>query len=121
MTDVTLRDQLIQSISDLSKDVNGFRDRRNYSILTDSELIQLRDSYSDLLVTEIARENAMYLESQRRWEKWIAELIECGAGTRRNAIRWDMSAQECSGDVAHYCYTVGLAYELEDQIREDLR
>jgi len=71
------RDDMISYISDASKDLYGFRMRYNFSAMTDQELIDLADSYSDDLQAEFAREDA---EIQR-----IADSVGVDAATVR---RW---------------------------------
>lgn len=77
------RDDMISYISDMSKDLYGFRMRHKFSAMTDQELVEMADSYSRDLQAEFDREEA---EIQR-----LANSVGVDAATIR---RWQSEEQE---------------------------
>ena len=58
----------------------------------------------------IAEDNAAYADAALRFESRVESTIALGAGTRENAIRWMMDADNVNGDIQYFCYLNGLRY-----------
>lgn len=60
-----------------------------------------------------------FLVNQRHWERRIQRLQDI-AGSRKQAVRWDMDALGCDGEVSAYCYKVGISVENHDRIESEI-
>ena len=74
---------------------------------------------------EREEEVRLALAAQKRWELHLEKLISLGAGSRANAIRWDMDAENAHNggvpDVGFYCYLSDLDYTLERSIQMEIQ
>jgi len=92
----TAHDTAWDTLSDLHKDVYGFRPRGVYdfdSMSTDDiedEIERLIPALNEVVAAEQARERAAIVA----FEQVITETIANGAGTRANAINWLRDAEE---------------------------
>jgi len=82
------RDSLIQSISDMSKDLNGVRDRRAWHDRPIRELEQAFEAYKRQLAEEIRRETELQDMCRGKFERHISLAYDLGASDRATAIRW---------------------------------
>ena len=82
------RDSLIQSISDMSKDLNGTRDRRDWHKRTTPELEQAFEAYKYHLAEEIRSETELEDMCRGKFERHICLAYDLGAPDRAAAIRW---------------------------------
>jgi len=82
------RDSLIQSISDMSKDLNGVRDRRAWHDRPIRELEQAFEAYKHHLAEELRRETELQDMCRGKFERHISLAYDLGASDRATAIRW---------------------------------
>lgn len=92
------RDCLIQSISDLSKDVNGVRIRRRWGEISDDALESMFRGYKLLAEHEMQRQRLYQAEQQQQFERDISSTIAMGAQDRATAIRWIVEGDCSDGD-----------------------
>ena len=115
------RDSMIDAISDMSKDLYGFRMRHDWDLLSDSDLEKLFKDYERDLVADIEREKLVLDMAFNRWEDDIRSYIRLGARDRATAIRWDMQAYGVRrNDVDQYCWERDMM-TMESKVREGLR
>lgn len=90
------RDIAIGTLSDLHKDVYGFRPRGVYDIDSmsvddiEDEIERLIPELIEVQEEDTKREKAAIVE----FEQTVTDTIERGAGTRANAIKWLRDAEE---------------------------
>ena len=114
------RNEMLETISDLSKDAYGYRVRRDYYAMTDSELQETWDFYMRAANDSFELEQRAYVRAEHEWEKHLSALIAAGAGNRATAIRWDMQAEDAGTDVGYYCFLKGIPYANEHEINATL-
>ena len=110
------REQLLTYISDIHKDVYGFRPRGSYDHLSIDELEKECDSLGDEL-DEIFRMSR--IERKENWialKKHFAKLVEMGAKDFRQSLKWDMEAEGANGDFDYYCYLKKISYGKADAL-----
>ncbi len=115
--DLTEKEQLLTLISDCHKDARGFRPRGIYHDLSVEELKSVHD---DLVVeANEAYEYQQKLESEnyRDLHTHFANLVNMGAKDFKQALQWDMDAEDVTGDYGFYCYKKGIAYSKERVIQ----
>jgi hypothetical protein len=104
------RNEVLLSISDVSKEAYGYRVRQNYAALSDEELFATYDLYlrdaSRAAVEELEREEA----ATKAWNAHICNLMNAHGISRRDALRWDLEAEGAKGDPSYYCFLVGIGY-----------
>jgi hypothetical protein len=120
---IALKEDLYSFISDASKDANGTRRRLNIHEYTVAELEDLCDYYSKAAAEECAREERAHRAAEARFEKRVANLIECGAGDRATAIRWIRDAHRedawCDLDECiRYALGLSWSYDLDHGDRD---
>lgn len=114
------RNEVLLSISDVSKEAYGYRVRQNYAAMSDEDLFATYDQYlsdaAHAAVEEVEREQA----ATKAWNAHICNLMNAHGISRRDALRWDMEAEGAEGDVSYYCFLVGIGYENEKTITQEL-
>lgn len=103
------RQNLLAMISDRSKDARGFRDRRDYSALSNEELVEILDGYDAEAVIVEREEEAREEEAHLCWVNHIANLMNDHGIDRATAIRWDQAAMKAEDDFGFYCYLWGFS------------
>lgn len=106
------------TLSDLHKDVYGFRPRGVY----DFESMSVDDIEDEIerLIPELNKVVEEEEELQRLaivdFEKTVTDTIANGAGNRTTALKWLMDAEEDDFLTDNYfCYTYGLPYNYFDK------
>jgi len=113
------RNEMLQIISDLSKEAYGYRVRFDYAAMSDDELQRTWDRFINAADAAMAHEKAEKERTQQAWEQHIATLIAMGAGDRATAICWDMQAEGTDGyDIGYYYYRKGIDYSNENTIKQ---
>lgn len=110
------RNELLSSISDLSKAAYGFRVRMDYDAMSDADLERTYDEFLKAAEDTNIHECMISVKAQKAWEVRINQFVLDFNVSRATAIRWDMQAYDAD-EVGYYCYLNGLAYELEDRIQ----
>ena len=86
------RNQMLQVISDLSKDAYGYRVRRDYGSMSDEELESNWNHFMDIALERAAIENE---REQRAFDDYDARLVGMMAKhgiAYDTAVRWDLQA-----------------------------
>ena len=115
--DLTEKEQLLTYISDAYKDVYGCRPRGLYH---DCSVEELRSTLDRL----VAEANAQYEEELKmksdNWKDFhneLADLVNIGAKDFRQALAWDMDAEDVDGDFEFYCYKKGFEYNKQHTLQ----
>lgn len=115
--DLSERDQLLTYISDTHKDAYGFRPRGDYSEMSVQELKDWLDRLYVDASEEAERIQNLEEKSWKELKSHLANLVDMGAKDFRQALDWDMQAEDClhNGwkDYGFYCYNKRIAYSKE--------
>lgn len=107
--EISIKESLASAISDMSKDLNGFRWRFDWENMTVEQLRALADDYSARLSERIREER---IEEERRLDEWasrVADLARLFNVAQSDVVRWDMDAEEAQ-DLEQYAWSLGLPY-----------
>ena len=109
------RNEMLLTISDLSKDAFGYRVRHDYASMSDDELQSMWDYFMD------AAQEAAQLEAKREREAiaaldaYLVQMMEDHGITYDTAIRWDLQANNVDindrQDVEYYYWHLNLSFE----------
>ena len=109
------RNEMLLTISDLSKDAFGYRVRHDYAAMSDDELQSMWDYFMD------AAQEAAHLEAKREREAiaaldaYLVQMMEDHGITYDTAIRWDLQANNVDindrQDVEYYYWHLNLSFE----------
>jgi len=109
---MTERDELLQIISDMGKDINGVRPSlAPFNSMTETELRAEIERLQPLLDEAIEHEQMIDAECITRFNDEVATFIQQGATNRTTAIRWMLQAQgydETLDDADCICYNNGI-------------
>ena len=115
--DLSERDQLLTYISDTHKDAYGFRPRGLYNDMSVQELKVELDRLYEAASEEADRIQNLEKESWKELKSHLAKLVNMGATDFRQALEWDMQAEDCVhegfNDYGFYCYNKRIAYRKE--------
>lgn len=118
-----VKQDLYSYISDASKDAQGFRTRFDPTQKSVAELEADCEYWSKQVEISIEEDERAHVAAIAKFNKTVANLIECGAGDRETAIRWIRDGQDeydrAYGD-DYLKYSLGLpyTYDLEHDDRE---
>ena len=111
---LTEREQLLTYISDVHKDAYGFRPRGSYDNYSVVELKAELDRLCEIAEEDYKQQQALEAENYKALHKHFADLVNMGAKNFKQALAWDVQAEECEYegyiDYGFYCYKKGLAY-----------
>jgi len=112
MFELTERQELLCTISDLHKEARGFRPSLDrYELKTDDELMAEIEWLGREVKEEIEREQQIDALCITRFNDEVATFIQQGAANRSTAIRWMLQAQgydETPADADSICYNNGI-------------
>ncbi|MGA1713679.1 MAG: hypothetical protein ACO4CS_20535 [bacterium] len=112
MFELTKRQELLCTISDLHKEARGFRPSLDrYELKTDDELMAEIEWLGREVKEEIEREQQIDALCITRFNDEVAIFIQQGAANRSTAIRWMLQAQgydETPADADFICYNNGI-------------
>ena len=112
MFELTKRQELLCTISDLHKEARGFRPSLDrYELKTDDELMAEIEWLGREVKEEIEREQQIDALCITRFNDEVAIFIQQGAANRSTAIRWILQAQgydETPADADSICYNNGI-------------
>lgn len=119
------RDHVISAISDTFKEVNGFRPRGiwDFEDMSDTELLELYDRLCEEARLAYEEEEARRVQSAKRFEEFVLDIIAMGAGDRQTALRWllDTEADNYPYDVPGvFCFEYNLPYSYEAELKAAL-
>lgn len=117
---LTEREQLLTYISDVHKDAYGFRPRGSYDNYSVVELKAELDRLCEIAEEEYKRQQELEAEAYKALHKHLADLVSIGARDFKQALAWDIQAEECEHDgfvdFGFYCYKKGIAYNKQKVI-----
>jgi len=105
--------------SDFFKDVYGFRPRHSsfYDKCTSDDQKQVMwDDLSAAYVIEMKYQEEREKEAITAFEALIIKAITLGASNRKTAIRW-LSQAIGDNDPGYICYSLGIPYSYEGEIK----
>ena len=112
MFELTERQELLCTISDLHKDARGFRPSLDqYEGYSEAQLGAVIQWLAVEVKEEIEREQQIDALCITRFNDEVATFIQQGAANRSTAIRWMLQAQgydETSADADFICYNNGI-------------
>ena len=110
------KEQLLQYISDAHKDAYGFRPRGQYG--DDWSVEELRvelDRLCDYANEMYELEKAREVERLEEFEATLVKLMNCGAKSRMEALRWIIEADEdAQRDPGYFMYMNGFSEYTND-------
>ena len=110
------KEQLLQYISDAHKDAYGFRPRGQYG--DDWSVEELRvelDRLCDYANEVYELEKAREVEKLEEFEATLVKLMNCGAKSRMEALRWIIEADEdAQRDPGYFMYMNGFSEYTND-------
>ena len=113
------------TVSDLYKDVNGFRPSGWFYTTWNSGNNDQKQAMWDNLIIELearcTEEKQAEFEAVKMFEAKIASIMELGANSRETALRWIVDSLNLSDADKMYggdyiCYTLGLPYGYVNEI-----
>jgi len=109
---MTERDELLQIISDMNKDINGVRPSlAPFNSMSETELKAEIERLQPLVDEAVAHEQMIDAQCITRFNDEVATFIQQGAANRSTAIRWMLQAQgydETPEDADFICYNNGI-------------
>ena len=115
--DLSEKEQLLTYISDTHKDAYGFRPRGLYN---DMSVPQLKVELDRLCEAASEEADRIHNQEKRSWlalKSHYANLVDMGAKDFRQALHWDMQAEDCVHegfkDFGFYCYHKRVSYSKE--------
>jgi hypothetical protein len=116
--------EMRQTISDLSKAAFGFRVRKDYAAMSDEQLVAEYDYFLKAAQETFAREEEEEKEAVKRWESELASIMEAGASSRSQAIKWHAASvgevEDFQHDPGYYCFECGIPYSFEKEVKAAL-
>ena len=101
-------------VYDAYKDAHGFRPRHiDFKSMSMDELKALADRISDEVAESIKLEEAREAEAYKSWKEHLRSLMDMGASNIKQALQWDLDAEDVNGDLGYYCYLKGISYRKE--------
>lgn len=118
-----VREEMLLTISDLSKEAYGYRVRMDYAAMSDEELSDNWDHFIEESDRATAREKAYKKEAMIDYEKEITEVIALGSGSRKRALLWMLDSVDGElpmneQEIEYWMYNRGLLGE--DNIKKEL-
>lgn len=107
---IDIRDDYIAQYSDMYKDAYGFRPRFDYSNWSLADFEKEFEYLGHEIKRRIEADDIAYDNAAVVFENRVANTIALGAGSRENAIRWIMDADNADGDFEYLAYLNGLRY-----------
>lgn len=116
---MTAREEMISLMSDLYKDVYGFRPRIAYSTWSTADLQAEWDFLIEKLDRSIELEKQAYQNARERYDAYIYQLMIDHGISKADAIRWDLNG---AADIDHHLWEWGLnmtdTYEIIEELRQ---
>ena len=109
---MTERDELLQIISDMNKDINGVRPSlAPFNSMSEAELKAEIERLQPMVDEAVAHEQMIDAQCITLFNDEVATFIQQGAANRSTAIRWMLQAQgydETPEDADFICYNNGI-------------
>jgi hypothetical protein len=109
------REEILLTISDMSKDATGMRLRYDYANMSDGELLRWVEYFTDEFESNMILEAEDDAAALTKYEARLDALINDHGISKADAIRWDMQAEgmdinDGAREFEHYLYTLGIAF-----------
>ncbi len=114
------REDILCNISDLYKDVHGFRNRSmNYSLLSDSDLKEEYDYLLQQLNFVMEEQEQFEKKNYEEFKKHIASIQAMCNCSKRKALRFILDAHGLlkSKDYEYLCFQLGLNYNVAQEMK----
>lgn len=112
MLTAAARDNMLNTISDLTKAAYGFRVRRDYATMSDAELEAEWDYFVRVAERRAEEERDAEAAALKVWHSRIAVMMDEYGINLATAIRWDMQAMDCEfGGFDYYIWNCGINFE----------
>jgi len=108
--------ELLTFISDLQKDVWGFRPRGTYDDLSLDALKKVHNVLSNEYEEQYRQSCIRRVKNWILLKKCFAKLVEMGAKDFRQALQMDMEAEGANGDFDYYCFLKKISYGKADAL-----
>jgi glutaminase len=109
---MTERDELLQIISDMNKDINGVRPSlAPFNSMSETELKAEIERLQPMVDEAVAHEQMIDAQCITLFNNEVATFIQQGAANRSTAIRWMLQAQgyaETPEDADFICFNNGI-------------
>lgn len=106
------RTEMLNTISDLSKCAFGYRVRKDYGAMTDTELQSEWDWLMQAAEESAKQERIAEAAALKVWNTRIAAMMNDHGIDLATAIRWDMQAMDCEfGGFDYYIWECGIGLE----------
>lgn len=110
------RNEMLNLMSDLSKEAYGFRVRKDYTNASDEEIQADWNYYHETATRRWAEEEAMEAKCLADWKARINQLCKEHGINRHDAVRWDMQAMNNEEDFEHYLWKCGINLRLTGEL-----
>jgi len=114
-TFATRKEELVSTYWEFYKEVYNVRPRwMNFDTMTEDELCEALDRLEAQSIEVFAAAAKHEQECIAKFEKLVTETIALGAGNRKTALSWLVSAEGMSDSsdysLDHFCFLNGLPY-----------
>lgn len=116
MLTIAERNEMLNLMSDLSKEAYGFRVRKDYTDCSDEEIQTDWDYYIATADQRWANEAAAEAKCLADWKKRINTMCAKFGINRHDAVRWDMQAIDGEEDFEHYLWKCGIDLRLTGKL-----
>lgn len=108
---MTRREEMLMTISDMSKDAFGFRSRKDYSSYNEAELLE-EIAYLEVRVMESIDQDKRDEEAAvQSFESEVSTLMVDLKIDRTTAVRWLMQAEDLEpSEIEHFAWKKGLPW-----------
>jgi hypothetical protein len=103
-------EQAQEIYSDMHKDAYGFRPRFDYSNYTLEQFTAEFETMGKVIEQENSTRKDAEVKAVKRFEKQLASMMQDGAQTRQQALKWIHDAEGSGGDESYLEYLIGLPY-----------
>ena len=108
------REEILQTISDMSKDATGSRLRYDYEAMSDAELLSMVEYFADQIDENNMLQASEEAEALAGFETFLTGLMSEYGISKATALRWDMEAEDapnrCDQDVEHYLWNKRIGF-----------
>ena len=116
--EMSRRDQLLSEISDLYKDVNGFRPRRSFDEFSDEQLAEYLTNLGQEANEKFEEDRAYEKEKLAKFRGLISEICDMCNSEPKDAIRYLMDAEGVD-ELEYLFYRHGLHWVSINEIKEE--
>ena len=108
--EMTELEQAIEIYSDMHKDAYGFRPRFDYSNYTLEHFDAEFKTMSNVIEQANTERKDAEAKAVKRFENQLTSMMQEGAQTREQALKWIHDAEQTGGDDDYLAWRLGLPY-----------